>query len=250
LLSGNGVTRYNIEWNGEEWISYGNWLGAKREDRFFKDKRILVKQIIDWSAKKIWAGITSEELYNTQNAFNLIAKKNYNTEYLLVLINSNLMSFYHRKKFLEEYKDRFQKILIKDCKEFQIPPISIEQQQPFVEKANKILLLNKDFQGANKKFINYFSGQYKIDKLPKKLENWSELTFTDFIVELNKAIKIAGQTPLSKKDEFEWLDLFEENKTKAQNLKSQIETTEKAIDIMVYELYGLSGEEISIVENS
>lgn len=51
----------------------------------------------------------------------------------------------------------------------------------------------------------------------------------------------------SKKDEFEWLDLFEENKTKAQTLKSQIETTEKAIDKMVY---GLSEEEISIVENS
>jgi type I restriction-modification system DNA methylase subunit len=250
LLAGNGVTRYNIEWNGEEWISYGNWLGAKREDKFFKEKRILVKQIIDWSAKKIWAGITSEELYNTQNAFNLIAKKNYNTEYLLVLINSNLMSFYHRKKFLEEYKDRFQKILIKDCKEFQIPPISMEKQQPFVEKANEILSLNKDFQGVNRKFNSYFSGQYKLEKLPKKLENWSVLSFTDFITELNKAIKTAGQTPLTKKDEFEWLDLFEENKTKAQTLKSQIETTEKDIDKMVYELYGLSAEEVGIVEGN
>ncbi|TDE04218.1 Eco57I restriction-modification methylase domain-containing protein [Flavobacterium sandaracinum] len=250
LLAGNGVTRYNIEWNGEEWISYGNWLGAKREDKFFKEKRILVKQIIDWSAKKIWAGITSEELYNTQNAFNLIAKKNYNTEYLLVLINSNLMSFYHRKKFLEEYKDRFQKILIKDCKEFQIPPISMEQQQPFVEKANKILSLNKDFQGVNRKFNSYFSGQYKLEKLPKKLENWSELTFADFITELTKAIKKTGLTQLTKKDEFEWLDLFEENKAKAQILKVQIETTEKAIDKMVYELYGLSEEEIGIVEGN
>ncbi len=54
----------------------------------------------------------------------------------------------------------------------------------------------------------------------------------------------------SKKDEFEWLDLFEENKTKAQTLKSQIETTEKAIDKMVYELYGLSEEEIGIVEGN
>lgn len=53
----------------------------------------------------------------------------------------------------------------------------------------------------------------------------------------------------SKEEEFEWLDLFEENKTKAQTLKYQIETTEKAIDAMVYELYGLSEEEIKIVEN-
>ena len=37
---------------------------------------------------------------------------------------------------------------------------------------------------------------------------------------------------------------------KAQDLKAQIDATDKAIDTMVYELYGLSDEEISIVENS
>src|SRR5688572_8928592 len=74
LLAGNDVLRYMICWNGERWISYGPWLGAPREERFFINKRILVKQIIDWTSKRIWASITDEELYNTQNAFNLLAK--------------------------------------------------------------------------------------------------------------------------------------------------------------------------------
>ena len=133
LLAGNDVERYFIHWSGEEWISYGKWLGAPREDRFFKTKRILVKQIIDWTAKRIWAAITEEELYNTQNSFNLIARSGYYPEYLIALINSTLMSFYHRKKFLEEYKDRFQKILIKDCKEFPIKELGIESQSSFVD---------------------------------------------------------------------------------------------------------------------
>lgn len=55
---------------------------------------------------------------------------------------------------------------------------------------------------------------------------------------------------LTKKDEFEWLDLFEENKQKAQELQSQINQTDKEIDAMVYELYGLTQEEIEIIENS
>ncbi|MBK6964418.1 MAG: hypothetical protein IPH20_10915 [Bacteroidales bacterium] len=38
LLAGNDVTRYNIEWNGIEWISYGKWLGAPRDVKFFKEK--------------------------------------------------------------------------------------------------------------------------------------------------------------------------------------------------------------------
>ena len=58
---------------GAEWITYGPWLGAAREQRFFTDRRILVKQIIEWTTKRIWDAITDEELYNSQNAFNLLA---------------------------------------------------------------------------------------------------------------------------------------------------------------------------------
>lgn len=55
---------------------------------------------------------------------------------------------------------------------------------------------------------------------------------TVFVKELNKAIKASNRSRfkecleaipvLNKKDEFEWLDLFEENKQKAQDLQTQI----------------------------
>ena len=79
-----------------------------------------MKQIIDWSSKRIWATLTEEELYNTQNAFNLIAKPGVSLEFLLGVINSKLMTYYHRKKFLDEFKMRFQKVLIKDARRFPI----------------------------------------------------------------------------------------------------------------------------------
>jgi hypothetical protein len=52
LLRGNDVTRYLVRWNGSRWISYGPWLGAPRETRFFTERRILVKQIIDWTTSR------------------------------------------------------------------------------------------------------------------------------------------------------------------------------------------------------
>lgn len=109
-------------------------------------------------------------------------------------------------------------------------------------------------------FINYISSKFYLNKLSRKLENWQELEFSDFIKELNKAIKTNNKALLSedkeaiptltKKDEFEWLELFEENKKKARNLQTQINQTEKEIDAMVYKLYGLTEEEIKIVEGS
>ena len=46
------------------------------------------------------------------------------------------------------------------------------------------------------------------------------------------------------------MQLFEKNKEKAQILKSEIEKTDKEIDQLVYTLYGLTPEEIKIVEEA
>jgi len=77
---------------------------------------------------------------------------------------------------------------------------------------------------------------------------------------LNKAIKATNKTrvaeglepikTLSKLDELDWMVVFETKKTEAQNLKAEITKTDAQIDQMVYELYGLTEEEITIVENS
>jgi type I restriction-modification system DNA methylase subunit len=193
LLAGNDVMRYFIKWNEEKWISYGPWLGALRDKKFFTSKRILIKQIIDWGDKRIWASITDEELYNSQNAFNLIAKEGWNLEYLLGLLNSRLMSFYHRKKFLDEFKMRFQKILIKDCRRFPIHTINFDDA---ADKAHH-------------------------DHIVSLVEQM-----------LTAKAKHTAATTESEKN----------------RLDIQIEALDRQIDNAVYELYGLTEEEIKIVE--
>jgi hypothetical protein len=110
--------------------------------------------------------------------------------------------------------------------------------------------LSQALNDVIKKFTNYFSGQYNLEKLTKKLETWHDHNFSSFILELNKAIKATGKPTLSKKDEIDWMEIFEDYKQQAQTLKQEIDKTDKEIDKMVYELYGLSEEEIKIVEQS
>ncbi len=195
LLAGNDVTRYGVRWNGEEWISYGPWLGASREQKFFTERRILVKQIIDWTTKRIWAGITDEELYNTQNAFNLLAKEGWQLEYLLGILNSRLMTFYHQKKFLDEFKMRFQKILIKDCRRFPVRVIN------FADKSDKS----------------------RHDQMVKLVEQ---------MLVLHQRLP-AAKTPPEK-----------------TSLERQITATDTQIDRLVYDLYGLTAEEIKLMEGA
>jgi Eco57I restriction-modification methylase/TaqI-like C-terminal specificity domain len=102
LLESGDVSRYLVEWNGKQWIDYGEWLAAPREQRFFLEKHILINQIVDWTTRRIRAGIADEELYNTQNAFNLLPRSALSLEYLVSLINSTLMNFVHATVCLDE----------------------------------------------------------------------------------------------------------------------------------------------------
>ena len=67
---------------------------------------------------------------------------------------------------------------------------------------------------------------------------------------MNKVIKKSGGEELDDKAKFSLMKLFEEQKSEAQKLKSDIDKTDKEIDSMVYELYDLTDEEIQIVENN
>lgn len=189
--------------------------------------------------------------YSGARVFSITLSNNENYENnllaLLALLNSKLVEFYlHSNSSLKQggYYSYSSTIL---------------NTIPIPENYNQIdlqIICCTAIENYNKythtvsKFIKYLSHQFEKIILTRKLENWHELDFGDFIKELNKAIKKIGGTPLTKKDEFEWLELFEENKQKAQEFQTQINQTEKEIDAMVYNLYELTPEEREIVENS
>jgi type I restriction-modification system DNA methylase subunit/REP element-mobilizing transposase RayT len=252
LITGENITRYFTLSKISEYIRYGEWLGAMREERFFTDPRLLVRQIVSGNPARIYASYTDDALYFTQIGFGIISKNinQINPKFLLTLINSRLINFYHKHKFLDIEKSLFQKILIANCKKFPIKEILIIEQQPFIEKADLMLSLNKELHEVSQKFQRTLLRRLEtmgfsplLDSLPKKLEDWYKLSYAEFIKELGKK-----KIKLSLSDEAEWEAYFKQEAAKALELKSKIEATDKEIDKMVYELYGLTEEEIGIVE--
>jgi hypothetical protein len=247
LISGGNISRYFVSNEFDEYISYGNWLGAPREERFFTAPRILVRQIVSGKPPRIFAGYTDETLYYTQIGFGIIPKENtINLKVLLGLINSNLINFFHKYSFLDLEKELFQKVLIANCKKFPINKnILISNLKEFEIKVDSIILFCIQFNLETQNFIKLLQSKFEFEKLSTKLQNWHELEFKDFLKELTKA-----KVKLSLSEEAEWMQYFNEQKQKAQQLKSEINKTDIEIDQMVYELYELTEEEIKIVEES
>ena len=240
-LKGEDVKQYLLNWNEELWISYGEWLAAPRERKFFVNKRILIREI---TKDKLFSCYTEEEFYNTPSLINVINEKDIlELKYILTIINSKLLGWYHNKTSPKANKGLFPKILVNDVRNLPLVNIPLEKQQPFIEKADKMLSLNKELQDLSQKFQRMLLRKFDLEKLSTKLQEWYLLDFSDFIKEL-KRLKVK----LSLSQESEWEEYFLEEKSKAIAVDSEIKNTDKEIDSMVYKLYDLTDEEIIIIE--
>ena len=240
-LKGEDVKQYLLNWNNELWISYGEWLAAPRERKFFVNKRILIREI---TKDKLFACYTEEEFYNTPSLINVINEKDIlELKYILTIINSKLLGWYHNKTSPKANKGLFPKILVNDVRNLPLVNISLEKQQSFIEKADKMLSLNRELQDLSQKFQRMLLRKFDLEKLSTKLQEWYLLDFSDFIKEL-KRLKVK----LSLSQESVGEEYFLEDKSKAIAVDSDIQNTDKEIDSMVYRLYDLTDEEIKIIE--
>ena len=153
------------------------------------------------------------------------------------------MSYYFLKSTAKSVRKMFPKIILNDLRKFPIKKIDIEKQTLFIEKADIMLDLNKDFYNKKNKFLSRLKQNLNLEKITKKLDKFFNLNFADFLGELKKQ-----KINLSLKQQDEWDGYFEERKKELIELKEKIDETDREIDKMVYKLYGLSNEEIGIVE--
>jgi type I restriction-modification system DNA methylase subunit len=250
-LDGKDVCRYYSNWSGA-YLRYGKHLAAPRTINLFNGKKIIVREITGKFPKCIIATYNEEMfLYNRSNIA-IVEKQNttVSLKFILALLNSKLLSYYFLKNTAKSVRKLFPKIILNDLRKFPIRLIKFEDQQPFIDLANVMLLNHSRFLTSNKNFISFFSSQLSFDQVSNNLTSWHELNFSDFIKEINKSIKSSGNIPLNKLQEMEWMEVFETRKKELLELKAEIDKTDKEIDQLVYALYGLNEEEIRIVEGA
>ena len=103
-----------------------------------------------------------------------------------------------------------------------------------------MLSLNKELHDKTDFFLRYISSKFWLEKLSTKLSKFYDYDFATFLKEL-KAVK------LSMSEEAELMEFFETKKSEIVSLKNRIDATDREIDEMVFELYGLSEEERAVV---
>jgi hypothetical protein len=126
-----------------------------------------------------------------------------------------------------------------------LPIPECADQQPFIDLADKMLSLNKDLQAKRARFLRRLQDNMPDIKITGALETFDTLDFAGFVAELKKQ-----KIKLSLVQQDEWEDYFRDYKTACNDLSAQIATTDRDIDTRVYALYGLTEDEIKMVEGA
>ncbi len=234
--------------NVKPWLSSSpNYFAIHDDLKAGSEKRLLFekeKLLIPRFVLKLQAAYDNNS-YILDNIYIIsMNTDNYFTKFILVLFNSSLLNYFYQQRFSQTHiSGGYFAINGSQLKEIPIPIISLEAQQPFITLADTMLDKNKELQEKNNKFQELLKADCNIEKLNTKLENWYNLSWADFVNELKK-LKIT----LSGEMKEDWIERFNRYKSQITELQNIIQTTDKKIDQLVYELYGLSEEEIKVIE--
>lgn len=124
-----------------------------------------------------------------------------------------------------------------------IPIPECADQQPFIDLADRMLSLNRDLQSKRARFLRRLQDNMPDVKLTGTLETFDSLDFAGFVAELKKQ-----KIKLSLVQQDEWEEYFTQYKSALNEISAQISATDKEIDERVYALYGLTEDEIKVIE--
>ena len=164
----------------------------------------------------------------------------YSYKALLAIFNSSLIRYElntERRSNIHIYPD--------DWKRLALPNVKAEQLISLETLADTMLTLNKQLQEKRARFLRRLSENFEGVKITTALQTFDEMEFKAFVAELKKQ-----KINLSLAQQDEWEDYFNQYRNDCQQLSEQIAQTDREIDQRVYQLYGLTDDEIKIVEGT
>jgi acyl carrier protein len=229
-------TLKNADKEGKWWFMYGY-----RPNTNFEGEKIL----IPYRSSQNNFVVSGEEFYASVDVFYIdIFDKDFSLEYLSCVLSSKFI-YHYLLKNCKKKGDIFE-FYQEPLKTIPIPQTTQEQQAPFIEKAQTMLTLTKQLNEIVSGFYDYLLAKLATPaKDLNKLKNWYKLDNSGFLELINK---IAKTQKISIDDEA-LLGKFREKISTTNDLQIKISQTDNEIDRMVYALYGLSEEEIEVVEN-
>ncbi|MFZ1800742.1 MAG: TaqI-like C-terminal specificity domain-containing protein [Chitinophagaceae bacterium] len=122
VLDGKDINIYEIKAKNV-FVNYGNWLHRKRDEKYFLNPKILIRQIGNTPV----ATLDESNYYTLNTIYNIISVSHYSLKYLLAIINSLLGKWFWLKNN-SDFKTLFPKIKKTEIQAIPIFKINFENK--------------------------------------------------------------------------------------------------------------------------
>lgn len=261
IIWGKDFNRYTLSWSGD-YVIYDDTLKdrmtiedvkskagmnsqkkvdfALRAPDLFETEKIIIRKTGD----SLICHLDTDNFYFDTLVHGIYPKSIVSLKAILAILNSKPATLFYR--LLHDIKGKvFAKISIDNLDKFPIPETIENIFKSFEPLSDVMLSKNKELQVVSKQFSKLITSKIPTLNLNTKLDKWHTLTFLEFSKELSKQ-----KVQFTLQQESEWLIFFEQEKQKALTIKNEIDKTAMEIDRMVYQLYGLTEDEILIIESN
>ena len=163
-IRGKHVSTYQYLWDKKHYISYGNWLAAPRDPKFFIGKRIVFREILG----KRFVCTLIEEPFVIDRSLYIAKPKSEKTDvkYVLGVLASKLIIWLFKLE-KNEFDDLFPKIRVEEFKKLPVP--NQVNESPISKLVEQILEVKKNDPSANT-----ISLESEIDRLVYQLYGLTE----------------------------------------------------------------------------
>lgn len=214
--------------------SGGDWSVYCRE-------RVVIRQI----GKVPVVGMCQKEILASNTLYSVYPKdeSSCNVKYILCILNSKLIKYWWSQMYADQ-KNLFPKIKGFQIDSLPIKKVSYADQNPFIALADAQISANEAFRKYVQRFQNRVQSTLGVQKMTEKLSAFYKYAFGVFLGELKKQ-----KVKLSLCEQDEWEEYFNGCRQDCTRLLLEIDENDRKIDQLVYELYGLTEEEIAVIES-
>ncbi len=161
-LKGRHVSSFNYIWDKRHWISYGNWLAAPREKRYFIGPRIIFREII--GERFVCAVIEEDFIIDRSLYIALPLNGSIDIHFVLGILCSKLLVWLFKFE-KNEFDDLFPKIRLEEFKKLPVPKTDTDKE---ISDLSKRII---ELKSSNCNSIDF---ENQLDKLVYKLYELTE----------------------------------------------------------------------------
>ena len=264
ILSNSDIHRYSIRF-ADMYLDYDrdNLARPREEEIFLAPAKIIMRQTGD----RLIAAIDTQQFYTLDNTRIILPQPEISITHLTSLLNSKLLNYAH-EVYAGEAGRVYAQIRIANLEKL---PIQLEGNDEIEALATKMAEIQSELLGIRRRFWDDIEGIADIQLFHKVFDKgkweesvyksvkaarpfvredsrstvmldaalgWNEEAFKGFVKLL--AGKVKGMADL--------LDVYRHYHPEYRALSQKIAATDSLIDQLVYQLYGLTEEEIALVE--